>query len=248
MLARYADSTPVRFLLDFEGPTDRGQSCADSGGPVPVSPDSDAFWQEREAVRDMSRVRCAYLRIQASDSKYPTVPYGRDAVALVDSTTTGVARWTRVNDSAMNRPNQTYTPANPPVWIPQIEDKQRDIRYLLYLRELAGPAGPAAIRPAPAGCPLPYPCVSVLPNPVVRQALVRYEVPRNTTASVSVFDAGGRLVRRLVEGSFSAGEHQFSWDCTARDGRVVAPGVYFVRLQTGASAGTCKVLKVGNRQ
>jgi hypothetical protein len=243
MLARYADSTPVRFLLDFEGPTDRGQSCADSGGPVPVSADSDAFWQEREAVRDMSRIRCSYLRMQTGVTKYPTVPAGLDAIALVDSATGGAAHWTRVNDSVMNQPNQTYTAANPPVWIPAVEDRNDDIRYLLYLREMAQLVGPLAIRTVTTDRPPTATRISVSPNPVAEAALVRYEVPRNTTVSVSVFDASGRLVRRLVQGPVSAGEHQLSWNCTARDGRVVAPGVYFIRLQNGSSAGTCKVLK-----
>ena len=35
MIARHAEP-PVKFLLDFEGPADRSQTCQDSGGFVPV--------------------------------------------------------------------------------------------------------------------------------------------------------------------------------------------------------------------
>jgi hypothetical protein len=52
-------------------------------------------------------------------------------------------------------------------------------------------------------------------------------------SDVSIFDASGRLVRRLVSGSLPAGVHTVTWD--GRDARGVAAGAgaYFVRLAWG---------------
>jgi hypothetical protein len=173
---------------------------------------------------------------------YPTVPPGLDAIALVDSATEGAAGWTRVNDSTMNPPNCFYTLANPPLWIPQVEDKQDDIRWLLYLRQLPPPLSPTAIVFAPEYRST-VSTISARPNPAMNQALVRYQVPRNTDISLDVFDANGRLVRRLASGPVKSGEHRLTWDGAGRDGRLVAPGVYFVRLGNGGSAATCKLLR-----
>jgi hypothetical protein len=41
----------------------------------------------------------------------------------------------------------------------------------------------------------------------------------------------GRLVRTLLEGSVPAGPHEVVWDTQGDDGRPVAPGVYFCRLE-----------------
>jgi len=70
MIARYAEPR-VKFLLDFEGPADRYQTCQDSGCFVPVPPDSEAFWQEREAARFMKQVPAAYLRMQTAVDHNP---------------------------------------------------------------------------------------------------------------------------------------------------------------------------------
>jgi len=120
MVARYSEPR-VKFLLDFSGPADRYQTCVDSGGFVPVSPDSDAFWQEREAGRFMKRFPGAYLRMQPQIDSNPFLRGNRHAIQLIDSATSaahggaGIGVWTRVNDSFMNPANQVYTLSDPPL-------------------------------------------------------------------------------------------------------------------------------------
>ncbi|MEO0107777.1 MAG: hypothetical protein ABIK62_01210, partial [candidate division WOR-3 bacterium] len=121
MLNRYSASARVSFLVDFEGPADRFQTCADSGGPVPVSPESSLFWQNREAVRFMSSINCPYLRIQTAVDHNPRLADARACIALVDSATAGLSPWTRVNDSAQNLTNRIYSLQDPPVLIPETE-------------------------------------------------------------------------------------------------------------------------------
>ena len=57
-------------------------------------------------------------------------------------------------------------------------------------------------------------------------------------AVLFIYDLGGRLVARLVDGFRGAGRHEESWDTTDERGRRVAPGIYFARLETrGGTSG-----------
>jgi subtilisin-like proprotein convertase family protein len=63
---------------------------------------------------------------------------------------------------------------------------------------------------------------------------VAFRVASELLASdVSIFDASGRLVRRLVSGSFPGGVHSVSWDGRDDQGATVSAGVYLVRLGWG---------------
>ena len=71
------------------------------------------------------------------------------------------------------------------------------------------------------------------PNPFRDETEIRYALPRSSSVSLTVFDSAGRVVRSLVDGPVSAGEHVVSWDGSDDDGRGLAAGVYFYRLSNG---------------
>ena len=73
------------------------------------------------------------------------------------------------------------------------------------------------------------------PNPARGPARVTFEIPARQRVRLSVFDVGGRLVTTLVEAPLDAGPHAFTWDGRDSAGHVVSPGVYFYRLEAGAS-------------
>jgi hypothetical protein len=52
----------------------------------------------------------------------------------------------------------------------------------------------------------------------------------------------GRLVRVLVDGVRPAGRYVELWDGRDADGRAVASGVYFYRLDAGAYSRTLKMV------
>jgi cytochrome c peroxidase len=68
------------------------------------------------------------------------------------------------------------------------------------------------------------------PNPFPASTTLRFNLPSNGPTCVSVFDAGSRLVRVLVDGERMAGSTSVSWDGTDRAGYPVAAGVYFYEL------------------
>jgi len=236
MMARH-DSTHVKFLMDFEGPSDRYQVSTDSGGYVPVPVDSEAFWVEREAGRFIKSVRGAYLRIQTATDHTGRIPDNHHAIALIDSATStahggcGVAAWTRVNDSVMNSEDRTYSVANPPKWIPEAEERHIICRELLYLHELADRDFPGAVasRLSPLA-PRPSP-VSISPNPChgsVRISGSSFVVHRS---SLSVYDASGRLVSSFIV-------HGSSFIVPAP----AAAGVYLLRVDSDGRVATASLI------
>jgi hypothetical protein len=229
MVARH--TTPsVKFLMDFEGPSDRYQTSSDSGGHVPVPVDSDAFWVEREAGRFIKSLPGAYLRIQTATDHTNRIPDNHHAIALIDSATateyggSGIAVWTRVNDSVMNPENHTYTVSDPPAWIRESEERNRICREILYLHELADSDFQEAIssRPSPIA-PRPSP-FSVYPNPCRGSATLRFSTVLTHPSSLCMYDVSGRL-----QSSFAVRSSSFRLDLGS-----VPSGVYLLRLRTGA--------------
>jgi hypothetical protein len=234
MIARYPEPR-VKFLLDFEGPADRSQTCQDFGGFVPVPADSEAFWQEREAARFMKQVPAAYLRFQPEVDSNSLIPDNRHAIQLIDSATAveyggaGISRWTQLNDSVMNPANQVYSLFDPPLWIPQPQEVQNYIRVLIYLHQLADFVQPGVTERHGA---VPVASLRVSPRPC--RGALQVELPLGTgPREFRIHDVCGRLAARAFA---PAGSSQATLDL-----HDLQPGVYYVST---AGAGTVPVVVV----
>ena len=86
--------------------------------------------------------------------------------------------------------------------------------------------------------------VSLAPNPFAGATTISYTLPAAGPVSLSLFDASGRLVRRLVRGVEDAGMHSVRWDGSDSRGRRSPAGVYWYRLSTprGAASGRIVLL------
>ncbi|MDD5720440.1 MAG: FlgD immunoglobulin-like domain containing protein, partial [Candidatus Krumholzibacteria bacterium] len=73
----------------------------------------------------------------------------------------------------------------------------------------------------------------VAPNPFNPSTTVTFDLPRNGTVSLQIFDLRGRLVATLHRGTLPAGRHRAVWDGGDSDGRPAAAGIYLVRLDDG---------------
>jgi hypothetical protein len=96
-----------------------------------------------------------------------------------------------------------------------------------YYHGLLIPTGVAspALRPA-------WELTSVWPNPAGSEAHVTYRVPPGGGAHrVDVYDAAGRVVRRLYAGSRAEGDYRLEWNGRDARGTRAASGVYFVRIR-----------------
>lgn len=79
------------------------------------------------------------------------------------------------------------------------------------------------------------------PNPFNPHTNLRYTLPRDGNVVVTIVDLQGRLVRTLVDGPQTAGEHQVSWDGTGNDGRSVSSGPYLGRVSGGGQVRSVKL-------
>jgi uncharacterized repeat protein (TIGR01451 family) len=71
------------------------------------------------------------------------------------------------------------------------------------------------------------------PSPFRARTMVHFDLPRSGSVSLRVYSVTGRLVRTLIDGPQPAGQAQALWDGRDSAGRLVAPGVYFTRLEAG---------------
>jgi hypothetical protein len=82
------------------------------------------------------------------------------------------------------------------------------------------------------------------PNPFHTESTVRFAMDRAGPARVAIYDAAGRLVRRLHDGVLPAGERRMLWDGRSDAGRPVASALYFVKVETAAETRTAKVFRL----
>ena len=73
------------------------------------------------------------------------------------------------------------------------------------------------------------------PNPVNGMLHVPFALPRRAEVRLDVIDIQGRVVARLAEGIFPAGQHEVTWTGALKAG-MARSGVYFVRLKVPGQA------------
>ena len=85
------------------------------------------------------------------------------------------------------------------------------------------------------------------PNPAADGTQVSYAVPADLEGAhldFSLFDVQGRRVRTLARGAAVPGNHTLSWDLRDDHERLVARGIYFLRMAVGSSEEVQRVLVV----
>jgi hypothetical protein len=74
--------------------------------------------------------------------------------------------------------------------------------------------------------------LSVSPNPVTSGADIKLAIPVSGGVSLKVYDVQGRLVNTLLDSKAAAGEYAVHWAGANSNGRRVASGIYFMKLET----------------
>jgi hypothetical protein len=79
------------------------------------------------------------------------------------------------------------------------------------------------------------------PNPFNPATSIGFSLESGAQVSLRILDAGGRIVRELLDGRQAAGVYSVTWDGRDDAGQRVASGVYFYRLIAGEQASTRKM-------
>jgi len=80
------------------------------------------------------------------------------------------------------------------------------------------------------------------PNPFNPRTTIRFATARAGPVEILIHDVGGRLVRKLVSGNMTAGNHSVVWDGTNEAGANVGSGVYWARMKAGSFVSTRKMV------
>jgi len=80
------------------------------------------------------------------------------------------------------------------------------------------------------------------PNPFNPQTTITFGLPEAGMVSVRVYDARGQLIRTLLRGVQTAGEHSVKWNGLNDRGIGVGSGIYFLRLETPTTNVTRKLV------
>jgi hypothetical protein len=80
------------------------------------------------------------------------------------------------------------------------------------------------------------------PNPFNPETRIQFSLPEKQRVDLAIYDVHGRVVKELIDyKEYAAGTYTVDWDGMDSDGRKVASGVYFSRIQAGAYSSTCKM-------
>ena len=134
--------TPVAWLLDWEGPSDReiitagGARMAPAGGHTL---EDEVYWRPREAVRHVGRLPCPYVRLQAlRDHAQPGEH--RHALRMIRAAADGRLPWLQLNDHPRG------TVPERPVWLPsgRLATNRAILRKIRTLSREPGLRAPSA--------------------------------------------------------------------------------------------------------
>jgi hypothetical protein len=87
--------------------------------------------------------------------------------------------------------------------------------------------------------PVFFTLVQNYPNPFNSQTKISYNLPKKDFVTLKIFDLQGRLVKTLINGIQSEGNHTLSFD-----GTTLTSGIYFYSLSAGEFAETKKMLLI----
>ncbi|MCB9235970.1 MAG: peptidylprolyl isomerase [Bacteroidia bacterium] len=81
------------------------------------------------------------------------------------------------------------------------------------------------------------------PNPFHGTTDIYFGLREASRVELSIYDRMGRLIRDLVSADFSPGDHRIHWDGKDQHGAEVAPGAYFLRMQTPDWVGSTTLVR-----
>jgi len=90
--------------------------------------------------------------------------------------------------------------------------------------------------------PMQTALLSNYPNPFNPVTTISYTVAKDSPVSIDVYNIKGQKVKNLVNDIHTAGTHKITWNGKDTQGRDVASGVYFYRLNSGGLTDVKKML------
>lgn len=84
------------------------------------------------------------------------------------------------------------------------------------------------------------------PNPFSGRTTIHFDLAIETPVRLTIYDAQGRVVRKLVDGTVAAGFQSVVWDRRDGKGRQVGAGIYLYRIEAGTFRDRKKMVLLSN--
>jgi len=84
--------------------------------------------------------------------------------------------------------------------------------------------------------------ISAYPNPFNPEVTISFNIPVAMNCSIDIFNIRGQKVRNIHNGILSAGSHNIKWNGKDMNGRSVASGMYFARINTPNTSRSIKMM------
>jgi len=103
-----------------------------------------------------------------------------------------------------------------------------------------GPPAPAPSGIAGIGSNLPvvYALHGNYPNPFNPLTSITYDLPKQSTVKITIFDVRGRMVRTLFNGVQDAARVKMQWNGQDQAGRILPSGLYHLKVEAKALDGS----------
>lgn len=82
------------------------------------------------------------------------------------------------------------------------------------------------------------------PNPFNPATKIAYALPRPSRVSLKIYNMNGQVIRTLIDENAEAGEYEITWNGKSDEGKKVASGVYFYKLESPDRIFTKKLLLI----
>ncbi|MFN0152452.1 MAG: N,N-dimethylformamidase beta subunit family domain-containing protein [bacterium] len=160
--------------------------------------------------------------------------------AIPDGSWSGFAPIANGGDVAANSRYIQYRAdleASDPTKTPTLKNAAIDCEFIVSVIGADEPAGRSL---APV----------VMPNPVSSHAAFEFAVGAEDVAGglaaveLTIYDAGGRVVRSLARSALQAGRYRVDWDVRDDHGRPLTTAVYFYRIRAGSTERTGRFVVV----
>ena len=80
------------------------------------------------------------------------------------------------------------------------------------------------------------------PNPFNPSTTIKYSLAKTAHATIEIFNIKGQVVKTLVDGERSAGNHEARWNGLDDNGRKVSSGIYLIRLKHDGKTASRKMM------
>ncbi len=85
---------------------------------------------------------------------------------------------------------------------------------------------------------------SCYPNPFTGNVTIVWEQKNPEPVQLKVYNLKGQLIKQIFSGTKGSGEQSIAWDGADLHGKKVGAGIYFMRLQSGKTTQTRKLVKI----